>query len=88
MILRNLIFDPEIVEERLRAGVMSHHEQQASEGGNEQQPHVQLAKRRGILPLESPDGRRVYFNDLGRLWQVTTDSTVEQEVEGLPLMLR
>ena len=39
MILRNLIFDPEIVEGRLRAGVMSDHEQQASERGNEQQPH-------------------------------------------------
>src|SRR5215469_10193912 len=39
MILRTLIFDPEIVEERLRAGVMSYHEQQASEPGNEQQPH-------------------------------------------------
>ncbi len=39
MILRNLIFDPEIVEQRLRARVMSHHEQQASERGNEQQHH-------------------------------------------------
>jgi len=39
MILRNLIFYSEIVEQRLRARVMSHHEQQASERGNEQQHH-------------------------------------------------
>ena len=39
MILRNLIFYSEIVEQRLRARVMSHHEQQASERGNEQQLH-------------------------------------------------
>src|SRR5215469_7293189 len=39
MVLRNLIFDPEIVEQRLRAGVMSHHEQQASERGNVPQHH-------------------------------------------------
>ena len=33
VVLRNLIFDAEIIEQRLRAGVMSHHEQQASERG-------------------------------------------------------
>src|SRR5215470_5749917 len=37
MIFRNLILKAEVVKQRLRAGVMSHHEQQASERGDEQQ---------------------------------------------------
>ncbi len=37
MALRNLIFESEIVEQRLRAGLTSHHEQQASEHGDRQQ---------------------------------------------------
>ena len=40
MVFRNLIFDPEVVEQRLRAGMRSHHEQQASERSHEQQHHV------------------------------------------------
>jgi hypothetical protein len=39
MVFRNLIFDTEVVEQRLRAGMASHHEQQASELGDEQQHH-------------------------------------------------
>src|SRR6266851_3317957 len=37
MIFRNLIFEPEIVKQRLRAGMVSHHEQQASKWNGEQQ---------------------------------------------------
>src|SRR5258705_12331485 len=41
MILRNLIFEAEVVKQRLRAEMVSHHEQQASERGDEQQ-HPEL----------------------------------------------
>src|SRR6476660_266112 len=37
MILRNLIFKTEVVKQRLRAGMVSHHEQQASKCHGEQQ---------------------------------------------------
>src|SRR6478752_4354211 len=37
MILRNLIFKTEVVKQRLRAGMVSHHEQQASKWNGEQQ---------------------------------------------------
>src|SRR5258705_13825961 len=37
MILRNLIFEAKVVKQRLRAEMVSHHEQQASERGDEQQ---------------------------------------------------
>src|SRR6476660_3177006 len=37
MILRNLIFETEVVKQRLRAGMVSHHEQQASKCHGEQQ---------------------------------------------------
>src|SRR6476620_3203979 len=37
MILRNLIFKTEVVKQRLRAGMVSHHEQQASKCHAEQQ---------------------------------------------------
>ena len=39
VIFRNLIFQPEVVEQRLGTGVLSHHEQQASEHGDEPQHH-------------------------------------------------
>src|SRR5215475_7502944 len=37
MIFRNLIFEAEVVEQRLRAGLVPHHEQQTSECSGEQQ---------------------------------------------------
>ena len=37
MVFRNLIFDAEVVKQRLRAGVVSHHKQQASKCNGEQQ---------------------------------------------------
>src|SRR5213080_934967 len=40
MIFRNLIFEPEVVKQRLRAGMVSHHEQQASKCNGEQQHRV------------------------------------------------
>src|SRR6266436_8495693 len=40
MIFRNLIFEPEVVKQRLRAGMVSHHEQQASKWNGEQQHRV------------------------------------------------
>src|SRR5258708_27222986 len=41
MILRNLNFEAEVVKQRPRAEMVSHHEQQASERGDEQQ-HPEL----------------------------------------------
>jgi len=41
MIFRNLIFETEVVKQRLRAAMVSHHEQQASECNGEQ-PHREL----------------------------------------------
>src|SRR2546428_10953501 len=40
MIFRNLIFEPEVVKQRLRAGMVSHHKQQASKCNGEQQHRV------------------------------------------------
>src|SRR6266581_8532764 len=40
MIFRNLIFEPEVVKQRLRAGMVSHHEQQASKCNGEKQHRV------------------------------------------------
>ena len=37
MIFRNLIFQAEVVEQRLRAGLVPHHKQQASECSGKQQ---------------------------------------------------
>src|SRR5215831_18328191 len=37
MIFRNLIFEAEVVKQRLRAGLVPHHEQQTSECSGEQQ---------------------------------------------------
>jgi hypothetical protein len=34
MVLRNLIFQTEVVEQRFRTRVLSHHDQQASENGD------------------------------------------------------
>jgi len=45
---------------------------------------IQLAKHQGRVPLESPDGRCVYFSHDGQLWQVNTDGAEEQTVEGFP----
>ena len=35
-------------------------------------------------PLESPDGRYVYFSRNLRLWRVGIDGTGEQQVQGMP----
>src|SRR5437899_10909074 len=40
MMFRNLIFQPEVVKQRLPAGMVSHHEQQASKWNGEQQHRV------------------------------------------------
>jgi Tol biopolymer transport system component len=46
---------------------------------------VQLTKHGAFLPLESPDGRYVYFSrDDWRLWRVGIDGTGEQQVQGMP----
>ena len=37
------------------------------------------------MPLESPDGRYVYFSYDGQPWQVKTDGGRQQQVEGMPL---
>ena len=70
MILRNLIFDPEIVEQRLRARVMSHHEQQASEHGNEQQHH-ELWPAYNLTAVQEQASSQVLFQQQLAIAQVT-----------------
>jgi hypothetical protein len=58
MIFRNLIFEAEVVEQRLRAGLVSHHEQQTSERNDEQQ-HRELWPAYNpnvVLPQASIEG--------------------------------
>jgi len=43
-----------------------------------------IAKQSATFPLESPDGKRVYFVRNKELWQVKTDGLMEQQVEGMP----
>jgi Tol biopolymer transport system component len=45
---------------------------------------VQLAKAHATIPIESPDGKSVYFVRNKRLWRVNTDGLGEQAVQGLP----
>jgi Tol biopolymer transport system component/DNA-binding winged helix-turn-helix (wHTH) protein len=45
---------------------------------------VQIAKHEALFPLESPDGRYVYFYRNRALWRVGTDATGEQQVQGMP----
>ena len=45
---------------------------------------VQLAKPHATIPIESPDGQRVYFVRNKRLWRVNTDGSGEQAVKGSP----
>jgi Tol biopolymer transport system component len=51
-----------------------------SDGGHA----VQVAKHAGWWPLESPDGKSVFFSSEGRLWQVSVDGSGEQQVQGSP----
>jgi hypothetical protein len=50
MVLRNLIFQPEVVEQRFGTGVLSHRDQQASENENPAQ-HGQLPSNMLLLSL-------------------------------------
>jgi Tol biopolymer transport system component/DNA-binding winged helix-turn-helix (wHTH) protein len=45
---------------------------------------VQVTKQDALFPLESPDGRYVYFCRDSRLWRVGIDGTGEQQVQGMP----
>src|SRR5437773_10050036 len=55
MIFRNLIFQPEVVKQRLPAGMVSHHEQQASKWNGEQQHGVLWpAYNPNIAPPQAP----------------------------------
>ena len=47
---------------------------------------VQIAKQEALFPLESPDGRYVYFSRNRALWRMGSDGTGEQQVQGMPLM--
>jgi serine/threonine protein kinase/Tol biopolymer transport system component len=51
----------------------------ASKGGHA----MQVAKHRGYMPFESPDGKYVYFSHDSQLWQVAIDGTGEQQVSGM-----
>jgi hypothetical protein len=55
MIFRNLIFEPKVIKQRLRAGMVPHHKQQASECDGEQQ-HRKLwpAYNPNIAPPQAP----------------------------------
>src|SRR6266704_1336254 len=48
MVFRNLIFQPEVVEQRFRAVVLSHHDQQASDDQN-QTKHGQMLSSSMLL---------------------------------------
>jgi hypothetical protein len=50
MVLRNLIFDAEVVEQRLRAGVLTHHGPRAAENGDPAQ-HQQLSSAYNVPAL-------------------------------------
>jgi Tol biopolymer transport system component/DNA-binding winged helix-turn-helix (wHTH) protein len=45
---------------------------------------VLIAKQSATFPLESPDGKHVYFVRDKKLWQVKTDGSMEQQVERMP----
>src|SRR6476619_3001619 len=81
MILRNLIFKTEVVKQRLRAGMVSHHEQQASKWNGEQQ-HRELwpAYNANVAPSQaSTEGLFQQTRDFSpitsfkaqRLWRVS-----------------
>ena len=45
---------------------------------------VQVAMYPAAFPIESPDRRYVYFSRDSNLWQVKTDGTGEQRIQGIP----
>jgi len=45
---------------------------------------VQLTNHESLFPLESPDGRYVYFSRDWRLWRVRTDGVGEEQIQGMP----
>ena len=45
---------------------------------------VQLSQNSAVYPIESPDGRYVYFLRNKRLWRVNTDGSGEQVAKGMP----
>jgi Tol biopolymer transport system component/DNA-binding winged helix-turn-helix (wHTH) protein len=45
---------------------------------------VQVTKRAASWPLESPDGKHLYFSRDGWIWRVRSDGTEEEQVEGMP----
>ena len=49
MVFRNLIFQPEVLEQRFGAVVLSHHDQQASDDQN-QTEHGQMLSSSMLLP--------------------------------------
>jgi hypothetical protein len=54
MVLGNLIFQAEVVEQRFRAVVSPHHDQQASEDRNQTEPGWMLSSNRlppNLIPL-------------------------------------
>src|SRR5580765_3916802 len=71
MILRNLIFKTEVVKQRLRAGMVSHHEQQASKCHGEQQ-HRELwpAYNANVAPSQaSTEGLFQQTRPFSTVWQ-------------------
>src|SRR5262249_3530182 len=79
MIFRNLIFEAEIVEKRLRAGMVSHHERQASKRCSEQQ-HRWPAYNVNVAPLQALTERLFQHTRLISTFMVYhfRDGTAEQ----------
>jgi Tol biopolymer transport system component len=45
---------------------------------------ARIAETEATYPLESPDGKYVYFAHNRKLWRVKTDGSAAQELEGMP----
>src|SRR5262252_8138968 len=69
MIFRNLIFEAEVVKQRLRAGLVPHHEQQTSECSGEQQ-------HRELWPAYNPNLALPQASTEGLFQQTRLISTV------------
>jgi hypothetical protein len=72
MIFRNLIFQPEVVKRRLRAGMVSHHHQQASKWNGEQQ-------HRELWPAYNPNIAPPQASTEGLFQQTRLIATVSTE---------
>jgi hypothetical protein len=64
MVLGDVISQAEIVEQRLRTGVLTHHDQQASENGDQAQHQQQLSSAYNFAALTSQAPTQGLFQQL------------------------